>query len=259
MNMRVTVMDHTNNKKVQVELPANVPMERLLPVLAARMQLPLQQNGQPIIYRFDHDRTGRRLDDKDTLETAEVQRDDLLRLLPEITAGNIQRRRLARLEADYAALQALVTRSPLIFIDKTSGSPPEEYEIRFTCRGISSVDSLNRPVYSENHRVYIRFTAEYPAKPPQMRWLTPLFHPNVSAQGTQVCISTWYPAKTLDDLVMMLGRMIQFQNYNPYSALNVAAAKWCDMHRHLLPTDDRQLRTGEKGAVPDSFDITILS
>ncbi len=86
-SMRVAILDHTGSKKTHVELPDNVPMERLLPALASRMQLPLQQGGNPIIYKLDHRRIGRRLDDRDTLRSAGVQPDDVLTLLPEVTAG----------------------------------------------------------------------------------------------------------------------------------------------------------------------------
>lgn len=86
-SMRVSIMDHTGSKKTRVELPDDVPMERLLPALASRMHLPLQQGGNPIIYKLDHRRSGRRLDDRDTLQSAGVQPDDVLTLLPEVTAG----------------------------------------------------------------------------------------------------------------------------------------------------------------------------
>lgn len=86
-SVRVVIQDHTYSKKTTVELPDEVTMHRLLPALAARMQLPLQQGGNPIVYRLDHRRTGRRLDDEDTLSSADVQPDDMLTLLPEVTAG----------------------------------------------------------------------------------------------------------------------------------------------------------------------------
>jgi proteasome lid subunit RPN8/RPN11 len=53
------------------------------------MQLPLQQNGNPIIYRLDSRRTGVRLDDDETLNAVNVQADDEFTLLPEVTAGGM--------------------------------------------------------------------------------------------------------------------------------------------------------------------------
>ncbi len=87
MSIRVLIQDLAQSKKTVVELPAEVPMQRLLPALASRMQLPLQQAGNAIVYRLDHRRSGRRLDDHETLAGAEVRPDDVLVLLPEVTAG----------------------------------------------------------------------------------------------------------------------------------------------------------------------------
>lgn len=93
--LRVVIQDHTLSKKARVELPDDVSMQRLLPVLAARMQLPAQQG-----YRLDHHRSGRRLDDGETLATAGVQPDDLLTLLPEFTAAAVGRVRAAAGDRD---------------------------------------------------------------------------------------------------------------------------------------------------------------
>lgn len=88
-SIRVVIQDHTRSKKTHVELPDNVPMQRLLPALASRMQLPLHQAGNPILYRLDHRRSGQRLDDEDTLSSVGVTTDDVLTLLPEVTAGGV--------------------------------------------------------------------------------------------------------------------------------------------------------------------------
>jgi hypothetical protein len=85
--LRVVIQDHTQSKKTQVEMPADIPMERLLPVLATRMQLPVEQSGNPIVYHLDHRRSGRRLEYEETLESAGVEHDDILVLLPEVTAA----------------------------------------------------------------------------------------------------------------------------------------------------------------------------
>jgi len=264
-SLRVFIQDHTQSKKTLVELPDDIPMQRLLPVLAARMQLPLQQGGNPIIYRLDHRRTGRRLDDEDTLHNAQVKADDLLTLLPEVTAGGVapmprpRNVREIRLQSDWKKLEDLAKHSHLIRLGATQGFPPESYEVRFSCRGIVRLDPAG-PVYGEEHRVRIDLPAEYPIKAPNMRWLTPIFHPNINAEGTWVCISEWYPGKFLDDLCIMLGRMIQYKNYNPHSPLNRGAALWALENPRLLPVDRRPLRDGETVGreLDEEFEIRLL-
>lgn len=163
-----------------------------------------------------------------------------------------------RLRADFRKLQELIRHSDLIHIESVEGDPPETYIIRFSCIGIAKPGVL-RPVYTEQHRVWIQLPANYPTRQPRLRWLTPIFHPNINQTGTQVCIDVWYPSKFLDDLCIMLGRMIQYKNYNPYNPLRIDAAQWAVQHTHLFPVDDRPLRRGlAENDEPDEFEIKIL-
>jgi ubiquitin-protein ligase len=252
-SLRVVIQDHLDVKKTLVELPDDVPMARLLPALATRMQLPLQQGGNPVLYRLDHRRSGRRLDDRDTMQSAGVLPDDLLMLLPEVTAAGGTAAAAARpahdvrdrrLRSDRRRLEELTAASDLIRIVSMAGEPPEDYVIGFACKGLVA-PGLAMPQAGEEHQVQVVLPAGYPSAPPQLRWLTPIFHPNVNAEGTRVCIDVWFPSQFLDDLCILLGRMIQYRNYNPYSHLNRDAAIWAATHPHLLPIDRRPLRRGE--------------
>jgi uncharacterized ubiquitin-like protein YukD len=90
----IEVWDATGNKKQLVELPADAPVNRVIAVLVDRMNLPRHSpDGQLMSYKFHHKASGRQLLDEQSLEAADVQNGDVLRLQPEITAG---RRRLKR-------------------------------------------------------------------------------------------------------------------------------------------------------------------
>ena len=53
------------------------------------MNLPRHSpDGQMMSYKFHHKSSGRQLLDTDTLVSANVKNDDILRLQPEITAGS---------------------------------------------------------------------------------------------------------------------------------------------------------------------------
>ena len=66
--------------------------------------------------------------------------------------------------------------------------------------------------------------------------LTPVFHPNFDEAS--VCIGDfWAASEGLDDLVIRIGRMIAYQEYNTRSPLNGLAAKWAAEHLNLLPID----------------------
>ncbi len=146
-----------------------------------------------------------------------------------------------RLRNDYRKILELVNRSEFIHVVDTDGDPPDRYRIRFTCRGVERVTGNNQPVYRDIHEVTIYLHAEYPLKQPQLKWLTPIFHPNIHVTGA-VCIGAWWPAKTLDELLLTMGEMIQYKNVDPKDPMNSRAAVWALRHKASFPVDDRPLK-----------------
>ena len=125
--------------------------------------------------------------------------------------------RETRLRNDYQRVRDLANRSDLIHIIRTEGDPPEKYLIRYTCRGVEGINTANQPIFREQHDVTIYLHAEYPLKQPQLKWMTPIFHPNIHITGA-VCIGAWWPAKTLDELLLTLGEMVQYKNCLLYTS-----------------------------------------
>lgn len=149
--------------------------------------------------------------------------------------------RETRLRNDYQRIRDLVNRSELIHILHTDGDPPEKYLIQFTCRGVEKLAPGGSPQYRDVHEVSIYLHAEYPLKQPQLKWLTPIFHPNIHSTGA-VCIGAWWPAKTLDELLLTLGEMVQYKNLGPKDPMNSKAAAWAMRNRRLFPIDARPLK-----------------
>ena len=84
----VQVWDATGNKRQDVELPDDAPVNRILAVLLDKMNLPqTAPDGQPLSYKFHHKRSGKQLLDEQCLADVMCQGGDVLRLQPEITAG----------------------------------------------------------------------------------------------------------------------------------------------------------------------------
>lgn len=253
--MKVTILDHTGAKRTPADLPDEVPMRQLIPALVTKMSLPTMQSGQPVTYELDHKRSGKRLGENDTLKGAGVQDDDILTLLPKVIAGaGGGNPRLRRLQSDYERLQRLLAVSNLIRMVTTEGYPPEKYLIELTCRGVARVNG-NQPVYADDHQVGIYLPAGYPTTKPSMKWMTPIFHPNISPNGA-VCIGAWYASKWLDELVYMLAEMVQYKNFddNPTNVLNIEAADWSRQHRHLFPVDRREIKTMGEGTLISLID-----
>ena len=87
-DIKIEVWDATGNKRQLVEVPRDAEVNRLIAVLIDRMNLPRHSpDGQAMSYKFHHKSSGRQLLDTDTLESANVEEGDILRLQPEITAG----------------------------------------------------------------------------------------------------------------------------------------------------------------------------
>ena len=78
----VQVWDATGNKRQEVELPDDAPVNRILAVLLDKMSLPqVGPDGQPLSYKFHHKRSGTQLLDEQCLGDVAVQAGDVLRSL----------------------------------------------------------------------------------------------------------------------------------------------------------------------------------
>ena len=170
--------------------------------------------------------------------------------------------RTRRLRSDLDRMTELKARSDLIDFEvflNVPGVPPERYVVSFKCRGIAAVDAKGRPLYSEYHKVAIYLDASYPSTPPRMKWLTPIWHPNIEhKEPRRVCIDNawWAPGRSLDHLVVMLGEMVQYKNYHadpvPPYALDTEVASWVlwaesqGILTRGVPTDPREIRRPER-------------
>ena len=89
--MLIDVWDVTGNKKTPVEVPGDIPVERILYVLAEKLALPrVAPDGQLMSYKFHHRRLGKQLRDDQSLDQQGVTESDVLRIQPEITAGGMR-------------------------------------------------------------------------------------------------------------------------------------------------------------------------
>ena len=145
--------------------------------------------------------------------------------------------RYARLAIEYTKLMNLAERSSFIKIrpvEVQPGWPPEKYIITYTCKGVASVDKRGGPSISELHQVSMYMGSDYPFKEPYLKWLTPIWHPNIDHEEPHhVCtnnVQNWFAAKPLAELVLAMGEMVQYKHYHakwvsPFP-LDRAAADW---------------------------------
>ena len=86
--MDLTVVDATGNKTEDVSVPDNVASGRIVERLVEVLNLPkVGTDNFPVSYKFHHKQSGRQINDNETLAQAGVAENDVLRIVPEITAG----------------------------------------------------------------------------------------------------------------------------------------------------------------------------
>jgi ubiquitin-protein ligase len=145
--------------------------------------------------------------------------------------------RIRRLLLDEQTLSTLLRDWPLIQIAGKAGIPPEIYRFTYNVRGLY-VGAGGEILERDTHLMEVNLSLGYPRRAPQCRMLTPIFHPNFD--DSMVCIGDfWAASEGLDDLIIRIGRMIAYQEYNTKSPLNGLAAKWAAQNAHLLPIDPR--------------------
>lgn len=147
--------------------------------------------------------------------------------------------RTRRLQLDAESIRKRLAGWPLIEISGTAGIPPEIYRFTYRIKGLY-VDPTGNILERETHLLEVNLSLGYPRRAPQCRMLTPVFHPNFD--DASVCIGDfWAASEGLDDLVIRIGRMIAYQEYNSKSPLNGLAAKWAEQNANLLPIDARAI------------------
>ncbi len=262
-DMNVTIVLPSGGART-AEVPNDVNVHDLLTELTSLLSLPtVGPDGRPMYYRLDSKALGRELKDDETLASAGVLENDRLMLTADITAGATsleQSPRMRRLRADHELMKELAARSDLISFETRvprPDLPPETYIVTFTCKGIIDVDRQGNPRFGTRHQVEIYLHNQYPQRWPGMKWLTPIWHPNINHLNGSVCIDAawWTASRSLDRLVVMLGEMLQYKNFHddptkPPFPWDPEAARWCREYRkghpNGFPVDERELLRPER-------------
>lgn len=154
--------------------------------------------------------------------------------------------RETRLQSDLETLKELCKCSSIFDFDAT-GMPPDRYSLTFRGRGIARSISARADVeYVELHEIDMRLPFSYPKLPPDIRWVTPILHPNVSFSGFIQLRDVglpWDDTVTLDAVCERLWDVARMAYINLDRATNFSAKSWVERpDRITLPVDNRILR-----------------
>ncbi len=162
--------------------------------------------------------------------------------------------RLRRLTNDNEELRQYAVDQDRVLIRNTTGEPPERYQIEYRLKGLEMKGG--EVVERSSYLVEIVLPLEYPTMEPKCRMLTPVFHPNISPQV--ICHTDhWAAGESLVDVVVRIGEMISYQNYNIKSPRNGEAARWAESNMSRFPIDPVGLswvRPQTEGGTPQHSD-----
>ncbi len=248
-----------NGGSRRADIPDDLPVGEIITELTSLLKLPtVGPDGRPMGYRLDSKALGRELWESETLKQADVPKDDRLMLSADITAGGAglnENPRIRRLKSDHQLIQDLNSFGSLVSVESlgaSPGMPPERYIVTYRCKGIAGIDRKGEPIISELHKVEVYLHSQYPQRWPGLKWLTPIWHPNISHVNGTVCIDAawWAASRSLDRLVIMMGEMVQYKNFHddptkPPFPWDADAARWSRAyraaHKKAFPVDPREL------------------
>jgi hypothetical protein len=153
--------------------------------------------------------------------------------------------RLERLTSDREALAALAAASS-IFTCEASGDPPDRYTLTFRGKGLARDASSAADITTiDLHQIDLRMPYSYPSSPPDIRWLTPVWHPSVSFSGFVNLADVglvWSKDLPIDVVCERLWDVARGAFFNPDRVANFAAKNWYEKEcTFTLPVDSRPL------------------
>ncbi len=154
--------------------------------------------------------------------------------------------RKSRLEDEEKLMDKLQADSSIVEIRKENrpNFPAERYLIVFHGKGLMLQG--DRVVTTEQHHAMIELGADWPQRPPQVYWLTPIFHPNFKHPNVCLQGKPYSSTTHLDMICETLWDMLTFKKFNTrldaHGRWDNNAAEWVLKNKDRLPTDNRELR-----------------
>lgn len=156
---------------------------------------------------------------------------------------------LQRLENEWRRLQRSFAYHPHIRVAPLQGDPPEQYQVEYRIRCLT-MDGAGQLQYANMAAVHVWLPPGFPHEPPLLRPLANLFHPNVVPDGINVDRYWTSTRSTLSDVIIGVGAMLCYQDYDLENAWNHTAAEWVIANPRMLPLDpDAEFRP-EAGGDP---------
>ncbi len=157
--------------------------------------------------------------------------------------------------ADLKSLQQSLTRYPDIQVIISDDFASNYFEVEYSLKGFIILPDKSI-VQDKSHRIAVTLPFGYPHFAPTIRPLTPIFHPDIDPDAIRIA-DFWEDNKSLEQLMVYIGKMICAEIYNVESPFNLDAAEWFLENIHILPIDTiQEIKTEklilEKSSEPDA-------
>lgn len=157
--------------------------------------------------------------------------------------------RQRRLTADARELLSGFQGHPNVSVQAVGAQPPERYQVIYNLPALVT-NQFNSLQVTNQHVVHVILPAGYPREKPYCTCDSAVFHPNF---GNYICIADfWSPSRSIVDVVVQIGDMLQYKLYNVRSPLNAVAARWVSQHLDRVPISNVNLQ-------PSMPDVQIAS
>jgi ubiquitin-protein ligase len=222
--IKVHVIDRDGRFEASPSVPENTTMRDFIQSMGKKFNLPLEgpissgkKRGNYRYYQPINKRTGQILrgsgnDPKaglnKTFAELGIKDGDTIKIT-EMIVGGADRERLKN---DYKNLRSITKKAKKYITLEPQGNPPDFYVVKV--RDIPGIMDIKRgkPVISKSHKLVINLKGNYPAEKPEIRFLTPIFHPYVF-KNMKVCVTDgWSPAFSLDELFVEIINRIQCES-----------------------------------------------
>jgi ubiquitin-protein ligase len=129
-----------------------------------------------------------------------------------------------QLDEIYRQVRENFISHPVVSVNPIKGDPPDRYEIIYTVAGMHKTRE-GQIVESINHTVELAIPFGFPHFPPSCKPKSDIFHPDFDPAA--ICLGEyWQQDRSLSDLIIHIGQMINGESFSTSNAFNEEAAEW---------------------------------
>jgi len=170
-----------------------------------------------------------------------------------------------QLDEIYIQVRKFFSSHPVIAVSPMKGTPPDQYEITYSLNGMCKTGE-GKIVETGDHKVELAIPFGFPHFPPSCKPKSNIFHPDFDPAA--ICLSDyWEQDRSLPDLIVHLGQMINGEFYSTTNTFNEEAAKWYLDNKGKFPLahinwageQDSQPSSPDRPHEIDTLDDTDLS